>query len=68
MLQAVPNRCLNPQPCVVKNRSQQIFFLEIPNGYSKSTDPYTVLAWSFCHILYHFHGIDDEIDDADECT
>ena len=30
MLLAVPIRCPNPQPPVVKNQSQQIFFLEIP--------------------------------------
>ena len=32
MLLAVPIRCPNPQPRMVKNRSQQIFFLEIPNS------------------------------------
>ena len=31
MLLAVPIRCLNPQPHMVKNQSQQIFILEIPN-------------------------------------
>ena len=31
MLQAIPIRCPNPQPRVVKNLSQQLFFLEKPN-------------------------------------
>ena len=30
MLQGVPIRCPNPQPSVVKNWSEQLFFLEIP--------------------------------------
>ena len=31
MLQGVPIRCPNPQPSVVKNWSEQLFFHEIPN-------------------------------------
>ena len=41
MLQAVPIRCLNPQPRMVKNRSQQNFILEIPNAHiSKAKKKY----------------------------